>query len=111
MKKLWLLLLAVLLGCAQADPGERLVFARFGKVDQTCYKEGLYFYNPITWDAYELDVKVRRYEVKTGAASHDLQDVKATVVLNFSVDGNNCHDLIQQVGQDFIHRKIGRAHV
>jgi len=102
--------LGMLAACGQVDPGERAVFARFGKVDEVCYKEGFYFYNPIAWDMYDLDAKVQAYEVKkAGAASRDLQDIHADVVLNFSIDGEKCHELLKRVGVDFKKRIIAPA--
>ena len=107
----WVLLLLVVAmgGCGWGvvDPGERAVFARWGEVEAKCYPEGLYWYNPVTTDMYELDVKVQAFEVKgAAAASRDLQEIHADLVLNFEVDGTKCHELVRTVGQDFKGRLI-----
>lgn len=113
MKYQWSLLLLLLVlfigGCGWGvvDPGERAVFARFGKVEEHCFKEGLYFYNPFTTDMYELDIKVQAFEAKKlTAASRDLQEIHADLVLNFSIDGTKCHELLTRVGTDFKERII-----
>ena len=94
-------------GWGVVDPGERAVFARFGDVENRCYTEGLYWYNPFTTDMYEIDVKVQAFEVKgASAASKDLQEIHADLVLNFEVDGKNCHELLRAVGVDFKKRII-----
>lgn len=95
------------IACGQVGPGERATFTTWGKLEQKCYPPGLYFYNPISTDMDELDVRVQRYEVKkAGAASRDLQEIHADVVVNFSIDGEKCYELVQQVGWDFKHRVI-----
>jgi len=110
MKRMTLVsLLFLLTACGQVDPGERAVFAYFGKVDQTCYTEGLYWYNPLTSDMYEIDAKVQRHEVRTGGASRDLQDVQMTLVVNYAISPNKCHVIIQNVGRDFVHRVVTPA--
>lgn len=110
MKRLLMLVAIVALGgCgwSTVHPGDRAVFATWGKVDPTCYKEGLYWYNPFTTDVYKVDVKVQKYAVqKLTAASQDLQEIHADVIVNFSVDGEKCHELIRSVGQDFQERVI-----
>lgn len=101
--------MALMAGCGWGvvDPGERAVFARFGDVENKCYSEGLYWYNPMTTDMYEIDVKVQAFEVKgASAASRDLQEVHADLVLNFEVDGTKCHELLRTVGIDFKARII-----
>ena len=108
---LLLLLVITLGGCGwgTVHPGERAVFAHWGSLDRWpgCFKEGLYFYNPFTTDMWELDVKVQKLEVKKmTAASRDLQDVHADIVLNFAIDGDKCHLLVKEVGTDFKDRVI-----
>ena len=94
-------------GCGVVDPGERAVFARFGDVENRCYTEGLYFFNPFTTDMYEIDVKVQAFEVKgASAASRDLQEIHADLVLNFEVDGTKCHELLRSVGTNFKERIV-----
>ena len=94
-------------GCGVVDPGERAVFARFGDVENRCYTEGLYFFNPFMTDMYEIDVKVQAFEVKgASAASRDLQEIHADLVLNFEVDGTKCHELLRSVVTDFKGRIV-----
>lgn len=111
MRRLWVIVVMLLAGCGwgTVDPGERAVFAHWGSLDRWpgCFKEGLYWYNPFTTDMWEMDVKVQKLEVKkTMAASRDLQDVHADVVLNFAIDGDKCHFLVKEVGVDFKDRVI-----
>ena len=111
MHRLVLVTLSLLAAaCGVVDPGERAVFARWGEVEPKCYKEGLYFYNPWTTDMYELDAKVQSVKFeKLTAASRDLQDIHADVVVNFAIDGEQCHELLKNVGQDFLIRVVHPA--
>jgi regulator of protease activity HflC (stomatin/prohibitin superfamily) len=108
MTRWTILMLALgLAACGVVDPGERAVFARWGEVEPKCYKEGLYFYNPWTTDMYGLDAKVQSVKFeKLTAASRDLQDIHADVVVNFAIDGEQCHELLKNVGRDFLARVI-----
>jgi len=112
MTRFGILVVAMLVtGCGWGvvDPGERAVFARFGEIWEQCYPEGLYWYNPFTTDMYEIDVKVQAAGFKADAASRDLQDIHAELVVNYSIDGTQCHKLVQTVGTHFQERLIQPA--
>ncbi len=93
-------------GFTSTSPGEAVVFSRFGDVDMKCYPAGFYLYNPFTTSVYHVDVKVQKFEVKADASSRDLQDVHTTIVVNFSIDGSKCHELIKNVGANFAQQII-----
>lgn len=116
MRKLYLLpifsiIIASLSGCGMTstNPGEAVVFSRFGEVDPKCYPAGFYIYNPITTNAWHIDTKVQKFQIQTEAASKDLQNVHLTVVLNFSVNAQNCAAIVAKVGVDFKDRIIKPA--
>jgi regulator of protease activity HflC (stomatin/prohibitin superfamily) len=93
-------------GFTSSAPGEGVVFARFGDVDMKCYPAGFYLYNPFTTSVYHVDVKVQKIDVKADASSRDLQTVTTTIVVNFSIDANKCHELIKNVGIGFAQQII-----
>jgi len=93
-------------GFTSTSPGEAVVFSRFGDVAPKCYPAGFYLYNPFTTSVYHVDVKVQKFEVKADASSRDLQDVHTTIVVNFSIDGDKCHELIKNVGANFAQQII-----
>src|SRR5947199_10818372 len=93
-------------GFTSTSPGEAVVFSRFGDVDPKCRPAGFYLYNPFTTSVYHVDVKVQKFEVKADASSRDLQNVHTTIVVNFSVDGSKCHEVVKTVGTDFAARII-----
>src|SRR5438477_13183755 len=93
-------------GFTSTSPGEAVVFSRFDAVDPTCYPAGFYLYNQLTTSVYHVDVKDQKFEVKADASSRDLQDVHTTIVVNFSVNGDQCHELIKNVGANFVQQII-----
>jgi len=94
-------------GYTSTNPGEGVVFARFGQVEEKCYPAGFYFYNPFTTSVYHVDLKVQALRVeKAAAVSHNLQEIHTDMVLNFSIDPQNCHVLIKTVGNDYANRLI-----
>lgn len=98
-----LLLLSVLFAaCGQVDPGERATFVKWGTMYQACYNPGLYWYNPISTNMDLINVQVQAFEAKDlSAATKDLQEVHATVVVNYVLDGQNCHKMVTEVGHQY----------
>lgn len=96
-----LMMLAVtglLMGCGQVDTGERGLFWNWGKLDQESYKPGLYFYNPISTTMRTVNVKTLKFEAKKlEAATSDIQEIHADMVVNYSVLPDKAHLLIGQV--------------
>ena len=66
--------------------GERGVHLRFTAVTGKVFGEGLYFRFPLIESVQMMDVKVQKYEMKSDAASKDLQTVHSVVALNFHID-------------------------
>lgn len=89
--------------------GERGVILRFGAVEERILMEGVHFLIPFVEHAVVVDVKIRKYDVDSDAYSHDLQNVKAKIVLNYHVDPDHVNGLWQQLGRDFEHRIIEPA--
>ena len=91
-----------LAACGTVSPGERATFTRWGVMDQKCYGQGLYWYNPIGTSMNFVDVQVQAFEAKNlSAATRDIQEVHATVVVNYSLDSENCHKLLTEVGHQY----------
>lgn len=99
-----------LAACGQVDPGERAVFVTWGVMHQTCYAPGFYWYNPIATNMDDLNVQVRAFTMtKMSAATKDIQEVHADVVVNYALDGQNCHKLITEVGHDYEAKVLAPA--
>jgi prohibitin 1 len=92
----------LLVGCGQVDPGERAVFTRWGVMDQRCYPQGFYWYNPISTNMDDISVQTQKFEAKAlAAATSDVQEVHADITVQFRIDGDKCHLLLTEIGHDY----------
>jgi len=89
--------------------GERGVHLRFTAVTGKVFGEGLYFLIPLMESVQMMDVKVQKYEMKSDAASKDLQTVHSVVALNFHIDPERVANMYQDVGLQFGDRIIDPA--
>jgi len=86
-------------GIRQVGTGQIGVVTRFGKVTGRELSEGLHLTLPFGIDrVVRYDIKVQKQEDDSTAASKDLQDVVATLALNYRIEEG-------KVGE--IHRTIG----
>ncbi|MFH1562057.1 MAG: prohibitin family protein [Nitrospirota bacterium] len=103
------MLLATLNPFVIVGPGERGVVTRFGAVQEAIKQEGLSMRIPIMEKVILVDVKVRKHESKTSAASKDLQMVNAGITLNYGLNPVMVNKLWQEIGADFESRIIDPA--
>jgi len=89
--------------------GERGVHLRFTAVTGKVFGEGLYFRIPLIESVQIMDVKVQKFEMKSDAASKDLQTVHSVVALNFHIDPDRVGNMYQDVGLQFKDRIIDPA--
>jgi regulator of protease activity HflC (stomatin/prohibitin superfamily) len=90
------------------DAGTRGVVKTFGEVTGV-YEEGLHFRMPFITSVVAVDVKTRRYESNSSAASRDLQIVTTQVVLNYHPDPATVGTLVRDIGTDYEPKVIDPA--
>ena len=83
------------------DTGYRGVETTFGKVEGEPLPEGIYFYNPLTSDIVELNVKTQSYGGETSVYTKDVQQAKLTFVVNYNANPIKVHYLFQEVGKNW----------
>jgi regulator of protease activity HflC (stomatin/prohibitin superfamily) len=76
------------------------VITRWGAVDRSVYP-GMTFKIPIAEGIVLMDVRTRKDQVDTAAASRDLQAVTSTIAVNYHLDGQYAIDIYQNVGTDY----------
>lgn len=84
------------------DTGRVGVVTRYGQVTGRELDEGLSFVAP--WginNVTEYDIKTQKVEANAAAATKDLQDVNATVVLTYNLNRGKVSEVHQQVGANF----------
>jgi regulator of protease activity HflC (stomatin/prohibitin superfamily) len=101
---LWLILASTVV----IGTGEVAVMTRFGRVTGQELGEGFHIKVPFD-KANKYDVKVQKAEAKADAASRDLQDLHATVVLNYSLEPGSVSEIHQKVGINYAAKLIDPA--
>ena len=84
------------------DTGRIGVVTSYGKVTGRELDEGLSFVQP--WglnNVTEYDVKTQKVTANVAAATKDLQDVSATVVVTYALNRGKVSDVHQNVGKDY----------
>lgn len=86
--------------------GERGVVLNFGAVSEKVLNEGLSWRIPIVQKIIKVDVRIQKKEAEASGASKDLQEVAATVALNFHLLPEKVNKVWQSVGKDYQERLI-----
>lgn len=84
------------------DTGRVGVVTQYGQVTGRELDEGLSWVAP--WginNVTEYDIKTQKVEASASAATKDLQDVQATVVLTYNLNRGKVSEVHQQVGANF----------
>jgi regulator of protease activity HflC (stomatin/prohibitin superfamily) len=79
------------------DAGERGVVLRFGAVNRVV-PEGIHFKLPFIEDIVRMSVRVQKTTTKTEAASHDMQIVHTTMVLNYGLQPDKVGETYKTIG-------------
>lgn len=83
------------------DAGFRGVVLKFGAVGGKILDEGLQFRIPIMEDVVKIDVRTQKIEQKALAYSKDIQQVDATIALNYRLNQDAVNKLYQEIGRDY----------
>lgn len=84
------------------DTGKIGVVTRYGQVTGRELDEGLSWVAP--WGVNNVtvyDIKTQKVDANAAAATKDLQDVNATIVLTYALNRGKVSEVHQQVGEDF----------
>lgn len=98
------LLCTALASVKSVGTGQIAVMTRFGRVTGQELHEGFHLKAPID-KANVYDVKVQKQEADAAAASKDLQDVNAKVVVNYHLQSGDVSHIHQTVGIEY-HDKL-----
>lgn len=102
------LLWVVASATAAIGTGKIAVMTRFGKVTGQELGEGFHLKNPLD-KANEYDIKVLKEETRAEAASKDLQDVIATLVINYRLESGKVSEIHRTVGTFYKEKLIDPA--
>jgi prohibitin 2 len=104
-----LILLVFIFGSFGTIPsGFRGVRTQFSKVEGIV-QPGLYFKLPLIQHVVSMDVQTQKDTTDATAASSDLQNVTATVAINYHVEPQDVATIFQNIGEDYANRVIAPA--
>jgi regulator of protease activity HflC (stomatin/prohibitin superfamily) len=84
------------------EPGNVGVVIRLGEAQPDALGEGVHVVIPFITRVKSLDVKIQKAEVKTAAASRDLQTVNAEIVVNYRIEKVNAVKLFREIGINYL---------
>lgn len=80
--------------------GEVGIVTRFGEVNRIA-ESGLKFKIPFIESMVKMDTRVQKQEVKTDAATKDLQEVNGSIAVNFSLTNDNALRVYKELGINY----------
>ncbi|MDR3181656.1 MAG: prohibitin family protein [Planctomycetaceae bacterium] len=91
------------------DPGFVGIVVRLGEAQPKELGEGIHAVIPFITVVKPLDVRIQKADVKTDAASKDLQTVKASIVVNYRIDKTRAVTLYREIGITYVATVIEPA--
>ncbi len=82
--------------------GEIGIVTKFGAVEERVMTQGINFKIPFINGVKKMNCKTQKYDIESGSASKDMQDVQAKISVNYSVNVENASKLFREVGQDYL---------
>lgn len=86
--------------------GQVGIVTRFGEVNRTV-PSGIAIKMPWPIERlHKMDTRVQKEEQESAAATSDLQDVKATLALNYALDGPTAINVYKEIGPEYKERIV-----
>ncbi len=103
-------ILWLLTGFVSIDAGKIGVVTQFGRVTGRELQPGLAIIFPKPFQSVVIfDTRIQKDQVVAGAASSDLQEVNATLAVNYRLERGRISEIYQTVGRDYKDRVIDQA--
>lgn len=80
--------------------GHNVVVLRFGSLDRT-ETQGIHFKVPFVEKVIDMDIRTQKEQVEATAASNDLQNVNATIAVNYNLNEGSAGKIYSSVGVDY----------
>lgn len=113
LKKWWVIgivgggiLLLTMLSLRTVEAGQVGVVTRFGEVNREV-NSGLTFMLPWPIERmHKMDTRIQKQQDEATAATADLQDVRATLALNYSLDRGSALEVFKSIGTEYRDRVV-----
>jgi regulator of protease activity HflC (stomatin/prohibitin superfamily) len=86
--------------------GYRGVLLTWGKVEDRILTEGLNFKIPFSQTVRLMNVQIQKAESTEATASADLQEISATIAINYRLNPNEVNKIYRDLRQDYLDRVI-----
>lgn len=93
-------------GVEQVDEGFRGIKKVWGKVEGGPLSPGLYFYNPISSDVFEMSVREEKVEEQTACFTKDTQTVHVTYAITYYPKPDMIGKIYSQFGSNWEEKTI-----
>lgn len=94
-----LALALTLTACGTVDEGHRGVKLVWGAAQGSALSPGLHTYNPLSTDIDEVDIREKKFQEPTMAATKDQQMVNTTVAVNYSANPESVVEIYSTLGR------------
>lgn len=96
-------------GVEQVDEGFRGIETRFGKVQGEALTPGLYFYNPISTNIFEMEVREQKWQYETQCFTKDTQTVTVQYAITYYPDPAKMNAIYSQFGKEWDQKIVAPA--
>ena len=104
-----LVLILLLASVRIVEPGHSGVVVRLGQAQEPALGEGIHFVLPFISKVHALDIRILKVEVRTAAASKDLQTINAEIAVNYRIDAGETVALFRGIGRNYVTTVIEPA--
>lgn len=77
------------------------VKTRFGKVQEDVIQEGLNMKAPFIEKIVKIDCKTKKVETTSAGSTKDMQNVSASIAVNYNVNKETANNLYREVGKEY----------
>lgn len=88
-------------GIRTVGAGEVGIITRFGEVNRVA-ESGLTFKVPFIESMTKMETRIQKQEVKSDAATKDLQEVKGAVAVNYSITNESALKIYKELGVNYV---------
>lgn len=92
--------LIALTGCSIVGPGERGVRVSLGSVSEDAKQPGAYLWVPVILGMSKINVQIQNKQIEASSASKDMQEIHATVAVNWSLSPEKVVTTYKQIGDE-----------
>lgn len=100
MKQIILLMMLSMTACSVIGPGERGIRFYIGKASEGVESPGAYLWVPFFMGMKKINVQVQKSDIRTSAASKDMQEITTEVAVNWKLSPDKVVSTYKQVGDE-----------